>query len=148
MSCVSRAELPHESVMAPLIALLPAPQREPGSHLTVLGCHAGIMDDNEDPMIVEGMAAIALTAFEMGKDAAGAREDLVAMWQDLGRPTNLFQAAAVSISGMPQPLSESPEVIERMRPIRESFGVTSADASLVAALQGRELLEGLAAELG
>ena len=111
-------------------------------------CHAETMDDNENPMIIEGLAATALTAFLMGKDDAEARSDVLAMWEGLGRPEGVFRPAAGSMAGLPQPLSESHATIERMRPIRESLGTTSADDSLVAALQGRELLERLAAELG
>ena len=106
------------------------------------------MDDSENPVIIEGLAAIASTAFEMGKDEASARADLITWWESLGRPAYVFQAAAAAMKDLPQPLNESADTIERMRPTRESLGVTSADMSLVSALQGRELLERLAIEFG
>ena len=106
------------------------------------------MNDSENPVIVEGLAARASTVFEMGKDDAEAREDVIAWWERLGRPSGVFHAAAEAMKDLPQPLNESADTIERMRSIRESLDVTSADKSLVSALQGRELLERLAAEFG
>jgi hypothetical protein len=45
---------------------------------------------------------------------------------------------------MPQPFDETPEEIERARPIREMFGLPTAEDELTAALQAREWLTGLA----
>ncbi|HEV7949071.1 MAG TPA: hypothetical protein VGP24_04810 [Glaciihabitans sp.] len=106
------------------------------------------MNDSENPVIVEGLAAFAVSMFEMGKDDAGVRDEVIAWWNQFGRPAGLFRVAADAVKELPQPLSESPETIERMRPIREALGVTSADDSLTAALKGRELLERLAREFG
>lgn len=106
------------------------------------------MDDSKNPMLVEGLALVASTSFEMGKDASEAREEVIAWWESLGRPPGVFLAAAGVMKDLPQPLNEPADKIERMRSIRESLGVTSAEKSLVSAIQGRELLESLAYEFG
>lgn len=106
------------------------------------------MEDSENPVIVEGLAVIAQTIFEMGGDDVQARQALVTRWMQLGSAPGVFLAAANAMKNLPQPLVESAEETERAREVRAMLGVTTADESLVAALRARETLEQLARELG
>lgn len=106
------------------------------------------MEDRENRIIVEGLAVIAQTVFEMGADENQAREAVVEKWTQLGGAPGVFMAAANAMKDLPQPLVESAEKTERAREIREWLKVTSAEESLTAALRARELLERLARELG
>lgn len=108
------------------------------------------MGDADDRRIVEGLAATAVAAAEMGEsdDAICAQ---LAAWLTTLRvddPVAVVRAAAQAVGGMPQPISESAAETERARPIREMLGVQSADEQLVAALRARECLERLANDLG
>lgn len=94
----------------------------------------------------EGLSAIAITSFEMGSDSDRAREAVLVMWEQLGRPRDLFKAAAETVSHSPQPMPETAGETERTRYIREMLGVTSAEDALISMLSARELLEKLAAE--
>ena len=105
-----------------------------------------MMEDEDDPVIVEGLAVIALSMFDMGGGVAEARTSLLQQWDRLGRPPGVFLAAAAAMKDLPQPMIESTAATERLRPIREMLGVSSADQNLSAALAGRELLEQLARE--
>jgi hypothetical protein len=106
------------------------------------------MEDKENPVIVEGLAVIAQTIFEMGGGPVQARETLVQTWTRLGSASGVFLAAANAMKDLPQPLEESAERTDRAQPVRTMLGVTSASESLTASLQAREVLEQLARELG
>jgi hypothetical protein len=71
---------------------------------------------------------------------------LVEQGEALGSPSGAFGDAALAISTLPQPLSETAVKTERLREIREQLGVTSAETYLTASLSAREVLEKLAAE--
>lgn len=94
----------------------------------------------------EGLSAIAISSFEMDPDSGRARESLLLMWEQLGKPEGLFKAASEAVSTSPQPAPETAGQTERARYIREMLGVTSAEKALVAMLSARELLEELATE--
>jgi hypothetical protein len=104
--------------------------------------------DEEHRGIVEGLAAIAVTAAEMGTTEEEARRQL-ALWlvrlevQSSGVP----REAAAAISSFPQPLDEPAERLERGRPIREMLGVPEPTQELEAALRAREWLDRLADDL-
>ena len=104
------------------------------------------MSDAEHKIIVDGLGAAAVGGFEMGCDRDRVREYLLDFWNQFDRESGDFREAAAAISSFPQPLVESADETERMRPIREMLGVQSADVQLTAALDGHELLEELAAE--
>jgi hypothetical protein len=106
------------------------------------------MEDKDNPVITDGLAVEAMTLVEMGADVQTVREKLVARWVQLGRPPGVFLGAARAMSALPQPPVESVQATERAAPVRAMLGVTSAEESLVAQLSGREILEGLAGELG
>lgn len=101
----------------------------------------------EERIIVEGLAALAGSGFEMGDSHEQVRERLIQLWNDTGCLPGAFSAAAVALQTFPQPLIESAEQTERMRPIREKLGVQSADEQLLATMAGKELLQQLALEL-
>lgn len=99
---------------------------------------------DERQIVAEGLSAMAVTFFEMGHTKREVRDFLVAQWQRLGSTDGAFEDALLAMRTMPQPLSESPEEIERARPIREALGVAPADDQLNAALAATELLVELA----
>jgi hypothetical protein len=99
---------------------------------------------SDEKQIAEGLAAIAVTLFEMGKSSAEAEQDVVAWWVRVGAPSGAFSAAAQEISRAPQPVDESPT----QAALRESLGGTTTFDQLNAALCGRELLESLAIREG
>ncbi len=99
-------------------------------------------------MIVEGIAAFAISLAEMGTDEEAARSQLVGMMVGVHEiDPELLREAAAAVSAFPQPLDESPEEIERARPIREMLGVRSASEELEAVLRAREWLQRLADDL-
>lgn len=104
------------------------------------------MSEAEHAIIVNGIAALAVSGFEMGWPRDRVRAALIAQWIRLDSEPGVFGEAAAAIASFPQPIVESAEKTERMRPIREQLGAQSADEQLVAAIDGRELLEELAAE--
>jgi hypothetical protein len=99
-------------------------------------------------IIVDGLAAHAISGFEFGTPLEDTRAMLIAKWTQFGAPRGAFAAAAAAIAHFPQPVDETAEELEQARPIRNLLGVTSADDQLLAALRARELLGELAAELG
>lgn len=107
-----------------------------------------MVEDRDNPGITEALAALAQTYFEMGDEEAEVRSKLLAQWQQLGRPSGVFAAAARSIKDLPQPVSEPAEKAERLQFFYDMLGVTTPAAALAAALRGREVLENLAAEFG
>ena len=106
----------------------------------------GNLSQHEFTGAASGLAAIAITRFEMGDDVETAHGQVLSAWVSLGSPPGLFAAAAASIAGMPQPLLESASKSERMDVIREAIGAASPSSQLEAMLRARELLERLAAE--
>ena len=101
----------------------------------------GNLSQHEFTGAASGLAAIAITRFEMGDDVETAHGQVLSAWVSLGSPPGLFAAAAASIAGMPQPLLESASKSER-----EAIGAASPSSQLEAMLRARELLERLAAE--
>jgi hypothetical protein len=103
------------------------------------------MGSDERQVIVEGIAAYAVTYAEMGATENEAVRMLVAHLLRLAGPDpTIIEDAARAVRSMPQPFDETPEEIERARPIREMFGLPTAEDELTAALQAREWLTGLA----
>lgn len=101
-----------------------------------------------DPLAFEGLAAIAITAAEMG----ATDEELVAavgsMMLRLGMGTpDEVRAVAVAIGRLPQPLDEGAYERERRRPIEEMLGVTSPEDQLAASLRARAALEAFASRM-
>jgi hypothetical protein len=106
----------------------------------------GNLSQDEFAGAAGGLAAVAITRFEMGDDNETARNHVLSAWESLGSPPGMFAAAATSISGMPQPPMESASKSERMDGIRDALGAMSPSAHLEAMLRARELLETLASE--
>lgn len=104
--------------------------------------------DDEYRGIVEGLAAIAVTAAEMGATEEEARQQLV-LWliRVEVQSSNVLREAATAISSFPQPADEPADRLERGRPIREMLGVPEPSEELEAAIRAREWLERLADEL-
>lgn len=99
-------------------------------------------------IVVEGLAAMAVTLSEMDASEDEARAQLVTMLQRVGATdVGVVREAAAAISGFPQPLDESAEAIERAEPIRRLLDVPSAAEELQASLRAREWLERLADDL-
>lgn len=103
------------------------------------------LNPDEFRVAAEGLAAIAIASFEMGEGEGAARSAVLSMWQQLGRPSQVFAAAADSIAKLPQPLLESAPETERSRQVREMLGVLSSEESLTAMLNARDLLQRLSA---
>lgn len=91
---------------------------------------------------------MAATYFDMGKSKEEVREASVAFWRQVLSPQGMFQMAAEAVSRLPQPLEESVQRSERIRPIRERLGVDSAESQLASMLAAREVMEELAREFG
>lgn len=106
------------------------------------------MSDADDPGIVEGLAAIAITVAEMGGDDGEVRTQVLSMMARLrvDDPAQVLRAAARAVSQLPTPIEESADDTERQREVRRLLGVTPAEDQLVAALRGRDVLEKLARE--
>lgn len=111
-------------------------------------CQGGGMEERDSPVIVEGLAAEAVSLVEMGYGVDEVRLKLAQAWSRYGCPPGAFLAAAESIKELPQPPVESVDEAARMDSFRASLGVLSVEDSLLAQLSARELLEGLARELG
>ncbi|MBD8519047.1 hypothetical protein [Plantibacter sp. CFBP 8804] len=111
-------------------------------------CQGGGMEERDSPVIVEGLAAEAVSLVEMGYGVDAIRLKLAEAWSRYGCPPGAFLAAAESIKELPQPPVESVDEAARMDSFRASLGVLSVEDSLLAQLSARELLEGLARELG
>lgn len=101
---------------------------------------------NERRVIADGLAAIAISSFEMGKASEEVAEIIVGHWEQLGSPPGALSAAADAVRSAPQPVSETPERLEATRSIRERLGVQPADDQLLAAIAASELLRVLSAE--
>lgn len=103
---------------------------------------------DERRVIVEGIAAIAVSVAEMGGSEDDMRAAVADMLPKLGelRP-DVVNAAAAVIARFPQPLDESPEEIEAARPIRQRLGLPDASDELAASLRAREWLQRMAEDL-
>lgn len=97
---------------------------------------------SSDPDLIESIAAVAVTAAEMGK----ADEQLLA---DVGELMLLFEmttandvrAVAAAIQRLPQPLDQDAQQREANLPIENMLGIQSPEDQLLAALRAREALE-------
>ena len=106
------------------------------------------MSDEQLQVVVEGLAATAVTLAERDEREANALGYLRDLAAQVGQRTPpVFRSAAAAITNMPQPPLESADETERARPLRQMLGVQSAEDKLAAALKGREWLLRLAAEL-
>ena len=101
---------------------------------------------DEEALIAEGLASVAITFLAMGESTDAVRQRLIAQWEGFGQPPGAFARSAAAASTLPQPLVETAEESERLREIREHLGVTSAETYLTASLTAREVLERLAAD--
>jgi hypothetical protein len=98
--------------------------------------------------IAEGVAALAFSHAEQGTSEEEARVVILETLMQLGEANaSMVRLAASAVTSLPEPLDETPEEIERARPIREMMGVRSAENDLAATLRAREWLERLATEL-
>lgn len=103
-----------------------------------------VMERDLARIIAEGLAASAVTLLEMmPEDVDTVRSQLVEKWRECGSPANAFRDAAAAVSTLPQPELEPAETKEKMRPIREALGVTSAEEQLNAALGALGILRSL-----
>jgi len=106
------------------------------------------VDAGERQAIIEGVAALAVTLAEVGVSERDALRQLVVNLSQVGAlDPQLVRDAVEAVGQLPQPVEETTEETERLRPINERFGVPPAEANLLAALQGREWLEKVAAGL-
>jgi hypothetical protein len=108
--------------------------------------------DDQREMIVEGMAAIAVTLAEMGHGEEDTRQQVVSYLVERLRidETDLvpvIREAATAIQTFPQPTNEPAEQLERGRPVRQMLGLPEPAEELEAMLRAREWLERLATEL-
>lgn len=99
--------------------------------------------------IINGAAAIATTAAEMGKTDQAVAADVLGLIEGVRvAPTaDLLRAVSAAISSQPQPLDQSAEERERMRPIEQLLGVTSPEQQLSAALRAKAIVDDLAQRL-
>ncbi|MFS0729028.1 hypothetical protein ABC270_02995 [Curtobacterium sp. 1P10AnD] len=94
--------------------------------------------------IAHGLATMASAGFEFGGDADQVAHDVRTMWEQLGRPSGAFEAAARAIAELPQ-RPEVPIVDQaRRRAFERAIGINPVEVELAAALSARELLERLA----
>ncbi|MFK4482018.1 hypothetical protein ABH929_000748 [Curtobacterium sp. AB7] len=92
----------------------------------------------------QGLATMASAGFEFGGDPEQVAHDVRAMWEQLGRPTGAFDAAARAIAVLPQ-RPEVPIVDQaRRRAFEHAIGINPVEVELAAALSARELLERMA----
>jgi acetyl-CoA carboxylase carboxyltransferase component len=104
--------------------------------------------DDSRRIIVQGLAATAVTIAQMGGTEDDARAQLVGLLRQVGATdADVLIEAAHAMSTFPQPPNESPETIERREPVRQWLGVPSATEELEASLRAREWLQRLAADL-
>lgn len=101
-------------------------------------------------VLVEGLAAVAISLAEMGTGPDDARSQLLG-WlqcQSLHPPdVTVVRDAAAVVGRFPQPVDEPAEVIERSQHIRQLLGVPSAGEQLAAQLVAREWLQQFAAAM-
>ncbi len=103
------------------------------------------MDAGERQAIIEGVAALAVTLAEVGVTERDALRQLVVNLTQVGAlDLQLVRDAVKAVGKLPQPIEETADETERLRPINERFAVPSAEENLLAALQGREWLEKVA----
>ena len=101
-----------------------------------------------ESLMVEGLAATAVTLAERDEEEADALRYLRDMTAQVGgRTPRVFRAAAAAIADMPLPPPESAEETERAEPLRRMLGVPRVEDQLSAALKGREWLLRMAEEL-
>ncbi len=94
--------------------------------------------------IAHGLATMASVGFEFGGDADQVAHDVRTMWEQLGRPTGAFDAAARAIATLPQrPEVPIPDQARR-RAFERAVGINPVEVELAAALSARELLERMA----
>jgi hypothetical protein len=106
------------------------------------------MSDEQRRIMVDGLAATAVTLAERHEREATALRHLRDLSEQVGaRTPQVFREAAAAITRMPQPPLESAEETERALPMRKVRGIQSAEDQLAAALLGREWLTRLAEEL-
>jgi hypothetical protein len=104
--------------------------------------------EEEHRGIVEGLAAIAVTAAELGATEEEARQQLALWFVRLEvQSSGVLREAAAAISSFPQPPDEPAERPKRGRPIREMLGLPEPSEELEAVLRSREWLDRLADEL-
>ena len=120
--------------------------------------HAHVMSDEraesnrplnraERIVFAEGVAAFAIALVRTGTDEATSRHAILRqMSQSQVFVPGILRAAADAIKSFPQPLDETPEEIERTKPIRDLMGVPSAEQELLHSMAARELLERMAAD--
>lgn len=95
-----------------------------------------------DSHAFEGLAAIAVTAAEMGVSDGELVGAVGSMMLRLGMSTaDDVREVVAAIGRLPQPLDEDAYERERRRPIELMLGVTPPEEQLAAALRAREVLE-------
>ncbi|MDP9386855.1 MAG: hypothetical protein M3Q48_02730 [Actinomycetota bacterium] len=104
---------------------------------------------DERRVIVEGLAAYAVTMTEMGADEQDVRAKLASELQRFGvdDPVGVLRDSAAAITAAPQPPDETAERLERAQPIRELFGLPSPGEQLAATLRAREWVQRLAEDI-
>lgn len=102
------------------------------------------MTSDSERIIIEGIAAAAVTLAEMGKSRPQFDEQITTLAASVGATAEQIRLAADEIARMPQPVDESAEERERGEPIRQMLGVMPVEEQLVAELRAREWLQALA----
>lgn len=104
---------------------------------------------DERRVIVEGLAASAVTLAEMGATEADARNKLLdwLMALRVTDPAAILYDAAVQIGASPQPLGEPADKFDRAQRIRDLLGLKSPAEQLGAMLKAREWVQRLADDL-
>lgn len=103
------------------------------------------MTNVDRPWIVEHLAVLAVALAEDGTRESEALSQLGTFLQRFAvSDVSIIREAAAAVLSLPQPIDETLEETERANPIRELFGVPSAQSQLTATLTGRVWLEKLA----
>jgi len=92
------------------------------------------------------LASAAVSVCDTWPDPEKRREQVLAVWAQLGSDPDLLLAAAGEVAALPQPLPDAVDEIERKARIRELLGARSPEDELLSMLDARALLEQLARE--
>lgn len=95
-------------------------------------------------MLIEGIAAKAVTLAEMGASEAEARATLIEDLKRTGAGIDIVRQAARKIRRLPQPVDEPADEAARTEFFREMVGATTPTQELEAQLRAQEWLQRLA----
>ncbi len=101
--------------------------------------------DDVRRVIVDGLAALAVSIAEMGGTESDARLTIIGQMERLRvEDPGLLREAANAIAEHPQPLDEPAATLERREAMYQALGLPTASDQLAASLAAREWLTNLA----